>query len=202
MNKNVFTFSVIIALILSGFLFFSIFGILYFYWGDINAIKDSLSSTSGFFGGFTTLGAAVIAAYLFTDWKISAKFHQNKEVIDTFWNTYIDVKIILVSLKDRAILANTQSPTIKAELFDSISSSVTKLYYHQQKIELYFNITVNDELWSELESIFKEYIKLLEFNKKVDANWIQEEKALIDRLNTLQPNLYTNLRNLNPIENI
>lgn len=41
------------------------------HWEDPNpsALKDSLSTTSGIFGGLATLAAAVIAAYLFNDWK-------------------------------------------------------------------------------------------------------------------------------------
>jgi len=62
-------FSIFVAVIITLFLVFSIFGILYFYWGDATAVKDSLSTIAGFFGGFATLGAAVIAAYLFNDWR-------------------------------------------------------------------------------------------------------------------------------------
>ncbi|GEM_PF-1124581 len=48
-----------------------IFTAIYSHWGDQNsqALKDSLSTTSGIFGGLTTLAAAIIAAYLFNDWK-------------------------------------------------------------------------------------------------------------------------------------
>ena len=62
-------FSVGVAILIVVILVFSIFGILYFYWGDTTAVKDSLSTIAGFFGGFATLGAAIIAAYLFNDWR-------------------------------------------------------------------------------------------------------------------------------------
>lgn len=58
----------IIGLILI-FLLFSIFGILYFNWGDVKAIQDSLSTTGSIFGAIATLGAALVAALLYTDWR-------------------------------------------------------------------------------------------------------------------------------------
>lgn len=69
MKNSAVAFSIFVAVIITLFLVFSIFGILYFYWGDATAVKDSLSTIAGFFGGFATLGAAVIAAYLFNDWR-------------------------------------------------------------------------------------------------------------------------------------
>lgn len=76
MSKNVVVFSITIASIIFAFFIFSITAILYFYWGDTNAVKDSLSTISGIFGGLTTLAAAIVAAHLFNDWKEQQK-HQN-----------------------------------------------------------------------------------------------------------------------------
>ncbi|MGE8607756.1 MAG: hypothetical protein ACN6OA_04090 [Acinetobacter baumannii] len=70
MNKNVVVFSCSVAALILTILLFCILGILFFYWGDYAAVKDSLSTIGGIFGGITTIGAAVIAAYLFNDWKI------------------------------------------------------------------------------------------------------------------------------------
>lgn len=69
MNKNVVVYSIFVSVILLAILTWSIFGIFFKYWGDISAIKDSLSAVSGIFGGLATLGAAVIAAHLFNDWR-------------------------------------------------------------------------------------------------------------------------------------
>lgn len=74
MNKNVIVFSIAVVCIITFFLIFSIFWILLFSWGDVNSAKDSLSIVSGIFGGVTTLSAAVIAAYLFNDWKDQKKY--------------------------------------------------------------------------------------------------------------------------------
>lgn len=68
-NNRVIIFSLTVAVIIATFLFITIFAILYFYWGDETSIKDALSTTGAFFGGFATLGAAVVACYLFNDWR-------------------------------------------------------------------------------------------------------------------------------------
>ncbi|MGU3311836.1 hypothetical protein [Acinetobacter sp. M5A5_2a] len=69
MNKNVVAYSISVSVILLVILIWSVLGILFKYWGDVTAIKDSLSTVSGIFGGLTTLGAAIIAANLFNDWR-------------------------------------------------------------------------------------------------------------------------------------
>lgn len=62
-------FSIGIVIAISTFFIFAICGILYFYWGNSTVVNDSLSTAASFFGGFATLGAAIVAAYLYTDWK-------------------------------------------------------------------------------------------------------------------------------------
>lgn len=200
MNKSVTTISIIISGIIIFFLIFSILGILYFYWGDQKVVHDSLSIIGSIFSPIATLGTAVVAAYLFNDWKASANYQQKKEIIDEFWNTYIDVKIKLVSLKDRAILANAQSPIVRAELFDSVSTSITKLYYLQQKVELYFETKEEDPFWTCFEKILQEYTKLLEISNQINITWINKEAKLMADLNNLHSKLYEYLRNLNPIK--
>ncbi|MDA3477384.1 hypothetical protein [Acinetobacter baumannii] len=73
MSKNVIAFSISVSVILLAILIWCVFGILFKYWGDVTATKDSLSTISGIFGGLTTLGAAIIAAHLFNDWREQEK---------------------------------------------------------------------------------------------------------------------------------
>ena len=68
-NNSVIIFSLTVTAIIAIFLFITVFAILYFYWGDETAIKDALSTTGSFFGGFATLGTALVASYLFNDWR-------------------------------------------------------------------------------------------------------------------------------------
>lgn len=69
MNKNVVSYSIIVSVIILTVLIWSILSVLFKYWGNVTTIKDSLSIISSFFGGLATLGAALIAANLFNDWR-------------------------------------------------------------------------------------------------------------------------------------
>ncbi|RIL13089.1 hypothetical protein CYQ93_21075 [Acinetobacter baumannii] len=86
MNKNVVAFSISVSVILLAFLIWCVFGLLFKYWGDVAAIKDSLSTISGIFGGLTTLGTAVVAAHLFNDWRDQ----HNKSVFNEYARKVLD----------------------------------------------------------------------------------------------------------------
>lgn len=62
-------FSISGAIIISLFFTLSLFWIFYEYSGSQNSTKDAISTLSGYFGGIATLWAAIIAAYLFNDWR-------------------------------------------------------------------------------------------------------------------------------------
>lgn len=90
-------------MVISIFFGVSIFWILYSYWGDASAVKDSLSTAGSFFGGFATLGAAIVAAYLFNGWIDQ----HNKQVKNQFsLSTFNQFEIFKKSIFDmqRAII--------------------------------------------------------------------------------------------------
>lgn len=69
MKKYPVAFSISVSVILSVLTGGVILYFIFKNWGDVTAVKDSLSIISGIFGGLATLGAAVIAANLFNDWR-------------------------------------------------------------------------------------------------------------------------------------
>lgn len=69
MKKYPIAFSISVSVILSALTGGLILYFIFKNWGDITAVKDSLSIISGIFGGLATLGAALIAANLFNDWR-------------------------------------------------------------------------------------------------------------------------------------
>ncbi|WP_288384695.1 hypothetical protein [uncultured Acinetobacter sp.] len=76
------SFSFIISLAIS-FLFLLItFWIFYQYSWSAAAAKDALSTTGSYFGAVATLGASVVAAYLFNDWREQKVFDLKIEVIN------------------------------------------------------------------------------------------------------------------------
>jgi hypothetical protein len=70
-------FSFFVSLIISFAFLLITFWIFYAYSWNADAAKDALSTTGSFFGAGATLGAAIIAAFLFNDWKDQ----HNKQVL-------------------------------------------------------------------------------------------------------------------------
>ncbi|EHU1483933.1 hypothetical protein NRA33_17400 [Acinetobacter baumannii] len=99
MSKNVVAFSISVSVILLAILIWCVFGILFKYWGDTTAIKDSLSTISGIFGGLTTLAAAIIAAHLYTNWREQLTSTVQQEQAKSI---QLAVNKILITLDDYA----------------------------------------------------------------------------------------------------
>ncbi|MDC5599648.1 hypothetical protein NRA70_10400, partial [Acinetobacter baumannii] len=99
MSKNVVAFSISVSVILLAFLIWCVFGILFKYWGDVAAIKESLSTISGIFGGLTTLAAAIIATHLYTNWREQLTSTVQQEQAKSI---QLAVNKILITLDDYA----------------------------------------------------------------------------------------------------
>ena len=121
MKNNAVAFSIFIAVIISVFLAFSVFWILYFYWGDASAVKDALSTVTGFFGGFATLGAAVVAGYLFNDWKDEYSQSLNGSIL-------LDFLKELDTLEDHAESLLTELMFLSQKELDSVEATVPNMY--------------------------------------------------------------------------
>ena len=163
MKINPFAFSFAVSLILSLSFLFIVFWIFFQYSGDVTTAKDVLSTTSSFFGGMTTLGAAVIAAYLYIDWKkpllLSKITSEQKEIIAITRRMKRHADAFLFFMK-----IETPSPIIGLNNGDEFSIKYQKL--------------VNDLLddIDDLEGLLKSY----QFNFKED---IQQEKYHLTTIN-------------------
>lgn len=69
MKKDELARSFSIISVVSFLLLFCIFLILYKYWGDKNAVQNSLVTTGALFSAVATLAAAIVAILLFNNWK-------------------------------------------------------------------------------------------------------------------------------------
>ncbi|BCZ09762.1 hypothetical protein CAT25_00330 [Acinetobacter pittii] len=95
MNKSAFSISIMIIGIILIFLLFSIFGILYFCWGNAKAVQDSLSTTGSIFSAIATLGAACVAAFLFNDWRTVHSTESDTQDGKNLQNTIFAIKGLL-----------------------------------------------------------------------------------------------------------
>lgn len=69
------------AIIISLFFTLSLFCIFFQYAGSLNSAKEAISTLANYFGGITTLWAAIIAAYLFVDWKEQHNKNIEKDLV-------------------------------------------------------------------------------------------------------------------------
>ncbi|EHU3346028.1 hypothetical protein AXY20_RS02205 [Acinetobacter baumannii] len=193
MNKTVVIFSVCVAAIIFSFLLFSILAILFFYWGDTSSVKDALSTVSGIFGGITTIGAAIIAAYFFNDWKEQQRYQNSiefgKMALDSFkkydnsFDNFVDELIMECSS-----LENESSYFIDEEKLDyliELSEETYNLFYsfHDDFIEhlyvrypldhnnkLIIDSTINKKIEKWEEDITYVHKKIIELNSEKHKN--------------------------------
>ncbi|GAA5564586.1 hypothetical protein Asch03_02110 [Acinetobacter schindleri] len=95
MNKSASALSIMFIGLIIFFLIFSFLSIFYFYWGDLKAIQDSLSTTGSIFSAIATLGAAALAAFLFNDWRDEKNYELENSLLT---NILIDLKPIFIEL--------------------------------------------------------------------------------------------------------
>ncbi|MFV5548130.1 hypothetical protein VXQ35_01995 [Acinetobacter oleivorans] len=163
MNQSAFSVSIMfIGLIL----IILLFSILYFFWGNVKAVQDSLSTTGSIFSAIATLGAAAIAAYLFNDWKDQQE-HQNSiqfgiEVYASFKKfdecfTEICNELIYLEYQLKEVLKNNEKNLRFAFLNNSskVSKRSQELFNHylnfQDSYTNYCIVTNQEDLLIDIE---------------------------------------------------
>ncbi|WP_412781696.1 hypothetical protein [Acinetobacter sp. SEK570] len=176
MKKNIVARTVFISGFLVLILIIVIFTTVYSHWGDptMQALKDSLSTSSGIFGGLATLAAAIVAAYLFNDWKEQQK-HQNSihfglevysnfKAFDQYFTKICNELIHLEYLLKEVINNNDNSLRVR---FLNNSSETSKK--NQELFNLYLNfqdsftnyciVTNQEELLIDIEETRDSFLK-------------------------------------------
>ncbi len=211
-------FSIGIVIAISTFFIFAICGILYFYWGNSTVVNDSLSTAASFFGGFATLGAAIVAAYLYTDWKephnSNIEAQHKKQILDSIRsvepteekfnrliNDYIDGKMQLVGTID-LYLTDDEINTFYTNV-NNLLSLLEELYYmtHDCAVinikEHYYNYAKH---YSAILYGLREYssnndLDFKEFLKK-SANCDFKDKDSVEHIELIKyKNIFQGIRN-------
>lgn len=201
MNKSVLTISIIIIGIIILFLLLSIFGILYFYWGDQKAVQDSLSTTGSIFGAVATLGAAGVAAYLFNDWREIHNQTTYKDICTSTFNTQTKLNVRLISINDifskaknnYFIPPNSYDTNKIADLIEKdiqqVGDLMTELLYqivYLQKLIKSFNNPSVDKM----NNLLLDYMELMDITRYKDINdhmlFLSMEKELKKRWDDIE----------------
>lgn len=150
MNKSVLTISITIIGIIVFFILFSILGILYFYWGDQNAVQDSLSTTGSIFGAVATLGAAGVAAYLFNDWRDEKNYELENSLLT---NILIDLKPIFIELHQIKSDSENLKKIDTTFIFKTAYLERDRIDMYKSIISLFPNIKIYSEIKKDNELI-------------------------------------------------
>ena len=169
-------------MVIASIFVFTITAILYFNWGDKAAISGALSTTGSFFGGFATLGAAIIAAHLFNDWRVQ----HNKEVRNKFALHVYDQFIILTkSILDYGFYIEGLRPPQKRWELSYVKSKSTQLYL-AQTYELYNKQDkINLDISYFLDRL-REYGVVTSQNSEINP-YIQRYLMFFESINKIKP---------------
>ncbi|WP_288497396.1 hypothetical protein [uncultured Acinetobacter sp.] len=167
--------SVQTAILIVGFFSLLVFGASYYFVlidpdSSSYPLKESLSITASFFGGFATLTAAYIASRLFNDWKDQTRFEINKEIVSQIIQTsakiYYSLNRFQVSVAHTKDAENALVLThhlINIENYQCYND-ISKLYeYVDTNCVLNSNTEIKDKLGElkyylmNLESLIKNY---------------------------------------------
>ncbi|RYL27232.1 hypothetical protein EWP19_07570 [Acinetobacter piscicola] len=166
----------------------------------VNLDSNQISTLTNLFVAFSTFTAACTAVLLYNNWKDQARYELDKEIINQTWENFCDLKINLVSLKENVDEINKNSSNISADLyrlFDITNNKITKYYYSQQKLEIFFEIAQDDIIFSEMEEIMQSYMKLLVINSGFSIpNFNTQDALLIQKLNNIQLEFFKQLKKL------
>lgn len=177
---------------------FSILVMIYFFAIYILQFNDNQTATLT--NVLTAFAAACTAIILYNDWREQARYELEKEIINQLWSSFIELKIILVALKediDEYYSNHNNSVTALYTILDKANNHITRYYYYQQKFEIIFNIEKEDSIFNELELIMISYMYLLVSNNQfTHSNFTAEDKKLIKRLNDVQPIFYKKMADL------
>ena len=95
------------------------------------SFKDALTFAGSIFGGATTFGASIIAAYLFNDWRLIHNNSSLKELAVETYKTYNNLQVKLISINDifvKSLSNNKIGNTYNiSQIADDIESEVKEI---------------------------------------------------------------------------
>lgn len=178
-------------------------GIFWFYSGadskTLILLKDSLSTTSGFFGGITTLIAAYIASKLFNDWKVQHNKTLEKEV---GWDVIIkfdEADLHLTQFRESFSLFLTKNENIfelSDEEFENLNTKLNTILTHMieasLKVSIYFealrkySIVADKTYYNDTKKITIELFTSIRALQKLNATF----PSSIDQIDDLVGKMY------------
>ncbi|HCU1861842.1 TPA: hypothetical protein OUH79_002147 [Acinetobacter baumannii] len=192
MQHNVLAYSLIVVILIVGFLIASILFIFYFYWGVPSPLSNSLTIATTLFGGLATLGASIIAAYLFNDWRHIKTADNKSELAREVLRSLITIQATLDQFYRQAMMhahyPDKNSRSICEDLRSELKTEIPQLLK-----DFRINLGIYELVCS--EEILKDDEHLFGFNQYLYAiNAVFRE--IIESKKTHSPEFLLYIRNL------
>lgn len=168
-------------------IFFFVTLILFFHNDIKDALKEAWSVSTSFLSVLATLGAAVIAANLFNDWRILEDHKTKNNQINKTINAFIDLKTSL-KLKSTLLLNASKFCTTPEINFDDKVKLLYDIHEIQQEISYaLLNMKIHVQVYSNISNNLKlcnEYEKILDDE---EAETVKKFQALVESIKKSSP---------------
>ena len=122
--------------LVSSFSCILLFGLIFWIYSNsdiktLSLLKEALSTTSGFFGGISTLVAAYVASQLFNDWRVEKKYELIKEKSN---NLLIAIYACKSNLEKLAVYVYTYPNLKDKNEYDFFLKTTSEIVFEYQEI--------------------------------------------------------------------
>ncbi|MEN3980107.1 hypothetical protein [Acinetobacter sp. CWB-B33] len=169
-------FSVTGGIMISLIFTLSSFWIFFQYAGSLDSGQNALNTLGAYFGGIATLWAAIIAAYLFNDWREQKKYELEKEYIDKLATSIFNIYQSIFSQSSQILY-----------MYENYTKNKKYSFLYLDRVD-FLNISEKDKLSHYLSSLIGEIIPESKF--KLNYSDFQETLTFLCLMNEQVYNIY------------
>lgn len=188
-------------ILIASFATIYLFGLIFYIYKNadsqtLSTLKDSLSTTSGFFGGIATLVAAYIASKLFNRWEDQHNKQVNSDFIMKLYDCLFEMRQL--STSSVGFIRNYLTKENKSNYVQQLRENNQRLCYLIDYSALKLSDVAYVITEDDYENIFSKQITIIT-NKLYDLNELYKIFLETDNPDTIHP-IYKQLEDINQID--
>lgn len=189
------------VILIASFATIYLFGLIFYIYKNadsqtLSTLKDSLSTTSGFFGGIATLVAAYIASKLFNRWEDQHNKQVNSDFIMKLYDCLFEMRQL--STSSVGFIRNYLTKENKSNYVQQLRENNQRLCYLIDYSALKLSDVAYVITEDDYENIFSKQITIIT-NKLYDLNELYKIFLETDNPDTIHP-IYKQLEDINQID--
>jgi len=189
------------VILIASFATIYLFGLIFYVYTNADSktlatLKDSLSTTSGFFGGIATLVAAYIASKLFNRWEDQHNKQVNSDFIMKLYDCLFEMRQL--STSSVGFIRNYLTKENKSNYVQQLRENNQRLCYLIDYSALKLSDVAYVITEDDYENIFSKQITIIT-NKLYDLNELYKIFLETDNPDTIHP-IYKQLEDINQID--